>query len=346
MKNLNKTSNSKQSFALLVALATIAGASSTFAQVNNPLNAATTDISALTERVLDLTAQINQFQVGQQISKASTAQLRSLSQVTSSSSSIIVGLKANPKILFVGNSYTYAAPGANRAESPYGMFMRMLKLQAPDAKADLSVIGGSVMRELWNWTGRSAVLNPKTRLMTGTYDLLVLQSGDGIVTSKTIPGEYELYADLFTNLAKNNGTDVMLYGVWAPDQSISISKGETVASAADARYKQTAARNTIGYAASGMAYTQAHRIFTELYGNGDDGQTAENMLTYDSVHAAAPAAYLAANMMYLGAFGVMPPNPSLFLPAGVTLIDAQILQEVALNAHNTHSILANDAWYK
>ncbi len=257
----------------------------------------------------------------------------------------ILGLKSNPKILFVGNSYTYAAPGGVRTESPYGMFMRMTKIKATGATFTLSVIGSSVMSELWNWTGKPVKTDPKTLLKTRTYDLLVLQSGDGFLT-KTVPGSYEIHADLFANLAKENGTDTMLYGVWASDQKISISKGETVASAADIMYKQTAVRNNIGYAAAGMAYTQAHKKFSELYGNGDDGLIAETMLTYDSVHAAPPAAYLASNMMYLGAFGVHPPTPSEFLPAGVSLSDAQILQDIAITAHNTHSTQVTDAWYK
>ena len=259
--------------------------------------------------------------------------------------SSIIGLKTNPKVLFVGNSYTYAAPGGIRENSPAGLFMRMLKLKATGATHDLSVIGGSVMSELWNWAGKPADLDPKTRLASGDYDLLVLQSGDDILL-KTVPGDYEIYADKFANLAKANGTDVTLYGVWAPDQLISISKGDTVATNLNLGYRATALRNSAGYAAAGMAYTQAHKKFTELYGNGDDGLTAENMLTYDSVHAAPPAAYLAANMMYLAAFNVNPPTPSEFLPAGLSSADAKILQDIAITAHKAHSIVVPNAWYK
>ena len=333
------------SLAVFVALLILWGGAVTSAQAAVSPTVPSSDLDVLTQRVAELTANIKQFQAQHQLGQVESAKLTSLSLIDPNSSGDIPGLKSNPKILFVGNSYTYAGLGGVRAESPYGMFMRMIKLKAPGATGDLSVIGGSVMSELWNWTGRSATLNPKTRLKTGTYDLLVLQSGDGIL-NKTIPGDYEIYADLFANLAKDNGTDVMLYGVWAPDQSISISKGETVASAADVRYKQTAARNSSGYAASGMAYTQAHKRLTELYGNGDDGQTAETMLTYDSVHAAPPAAYLAANMMYLSAFGVVPPTPSQFLPAGVSLVDAETLQGIAVTAHNSHSLTVTDSWYK
>lgn len=265
--------------------------------------------------------------------------------IVSGPSGDIPNLKTNPKVLFVGNSYTYAAPGGVRAESPHGMFMRMLKIKATGATHSLSVIGNSTMSELWNWTGKPVRTDPKTLLKTGTYDLLVLQSGDGFL-SKTVPGSYEIHADLFANLAKENGTDVMLYGVWPFDNMISISKGETVASAADVLYKQTAARNYAGYAAAGMAYTQAHKKFTELYGNGDDGQIAETMLTYDSVHAAPLTAYLAANMMYLAAFGVHPPTSAEFLPAGVTQVNADILQTIAVTAHNTHNTVTNEVWYK
>ena len=151
---------------------------------------------------------------------------------------------------------------------------------------------------------------------------------------------------LFANLAKANGTDVMLYGVWAPDQLISISKGDTVATSLDMGYRTTALRNNTGYAAAGKAYTEAHKKLTELYGKGDDGQIAENMLTYDSVHAAPPAAYLAANMMYLAAFNVNPPTPSEFLPAGLSLVDAKVLQDIAITAHKNHSIVVPNAWYK
>ena len=257
----------------------------------------------------------------------------------------VSGIKSNPRVLFVGNSYTYAAPGAIRENSPSGLFMRMLKLKVSGATHDLSVIGGSVMSELWNWAGKPADLDPKTRLASGDYDLLVLQSGDEILQS-TVPGSYQIHADLFANLAKANGTDVMLYGVWAPDQLISISKGDTVATSLDLGYKATALKNNTGYAAAGKAYTEAHKKFTELYGNGDDGQTAENMLTYDSVHAAPPAAYLAANMMYLAAFNVNTPTPSEFLPAGLSLADAKVLQDIAITAHKNYSIVVPNAWYK
>ena len=257
----------------------------------------------------------------------------------------ITGIKAAPRVLFVGNSYTYAAPGGNREESASGMFMRMMKQKASGASHDLSVIGGSTLSELWNWAGKPAQYDPKTRLESGNYDLLVLQRGEDIFL-KAPSTDYEIYTDRFTNLAKENSTDVILFGGWTPDQLISISKGETVALNSDLLNKQAAIRNTLGYAATGMAYTQAHKKFTELYGNGDDGQTAETMLTYDSIHSAPPAAYLAANMMYLAAFNVNPPTPSEFLPAGLSLVDAKILQDIAITAHKTHSIVVPNAWYK
>ena len=265
--------------------------------------------------------------------------------ITNPTGGSITGLKTNPKILFVGNSYTYAAPGGIRENSASGLFMRMLKLKATGATHDLSVIGGSVMSELWNWVDKPAQYNPKTRLESGDYDLLVLQSGDGLLTSGS-QADYEKYSDLFINLAKNNGSNVLLYGIWAPDNMISISKGETIATNAHAFYTTTANRNATGYAAAGKAYTEAHKKFTELYGNGDDGQTAETMLTYDSVHAAPPAAYLAANMMYLAAFNVNPPPPSEFLPAGVTIADAKILQAIAIESHAKYGINVANSWYK
>ena len=259
--------------------------------------------------------------------------------------SSIVGLKANPKVLFVGNSYMYAAPGGIRENSASGVFMRMLKLKAIGATHDLSVIGGSTLSELWNWAGKPVSMDPKTRLESGNYDLLVLQRGEDIFL-KAPSTDYEIYTDRFVNLAKTNGTDVVLFGGWTPDQLISLSKGETVATNSDLLNKQAASRHSIGYAATGMAYIQAHKKFTELYGNGDDGQTAETMLTYDSIHSAPPAAYLAANMMYLAAFNVNPPTPSEFLPAGLPLVDAKILQDIAITAHKAHSIVVPNAWYK
>ncbi len=257
----------------------------------------------------------------------------------------ISGIKSNPKVLFVGNSYTTAAVSRERADSASGIFMRMLQRNSAGASSAYGVIGGSVMSELWNWAGKPAAMDPKNLLRTGDYDLVVLQSGDGLLTSGS-QADYEKYTDLFATLAKENGTDVMLYGIWAPDNMISISKGETVASNAHTFYTATAKRNTAGYAASGMAYTEAYKKFTELYGNGDDGQTAENMLTSDFVHPNPPAAYLAANMLYLGAFGVNPPTPSEFLPTGVSLSDAKILQTIAITAHKAHSIGVPNAWYK
>lgn len=320
-----------------------------------PAHAASNDVSApqlqtLIVALSDLTTLLNNNSSqlttnGATMSMATASSLESQTIIEPGGSSDVPGLKANPKILFVGNSYTYAAPGAVRAQSPYGMFMRMMQLKAPAATSSLSAIGSSVMSELWNWTGKPVRTDPKTLLKTRTYDLLVLQSGDGIL-SKTVPGDYEIYADKFINLAKENGTDVMLYGVWAPDSTISISKGETVATNADVHYKGTVARNNVGYAAQGMAYTQAHKKFTELYGNGDDGQAAELRLTYDAVHAAAPTAYLAANMMYLAAFGVNPPTPSEFLPSGVTQSEAGALQLIAITAHNTHSTQLTADWYQ
>ena len=77
------------------------------------------------------------------------------------------------------------------------------------------------------------------------------------------------------------------------------------------------------------AYRAAYEALTERYGNGDNGETAETLLTVDNIHANDMGAYLAGLVMYLTTFGGEIPLD--YVTPNISEEDAELLRNIALD---------------
>lgn len=232
------------------------------------------------------------------------------------------------RILFVGNSYLYFGLDSDQSVSTTGYFLRIAEAAGDVVESGSSFIGGSSLEDHWfDTTGVTA----RQQIETGDFDLVIVV-GYGL-------GEpnFDLYADLFSDLAQQNGSDIGFFVPWPQDYRISYSGGNNNAAVAEA-HVDAAVRNgglTIPIA---DAYLEAYRQLTEQYGNGDDGQTAETLLTFDVVHPTPLTAYLAGCVMYMSIFGKRPPAPIEFLPPELTAAEAEFAWAIAIEAADTNTL--------
>ncbi len=239
--------------------------------------------------------------------------------VTQSLTGLSNDLPDEMSVIFVGNSYQFYG---ERENWPAVQFQTLLETAGVDVTVRHVGVSSSTLRKMWDTTVAPDLIEKKD------FDLLVL-NGMTTVTSESGGASFAKYADLFTDLADANGTETMLLGPWAIDRWISLSGGDTFAPVAHEKYLASAIDNGVGYSPNGMAMTEAHRILSELYGNGDDGQTAEDMLTRDYVHATPLSGYLVANVLFESTFGQEAPSASEWRPDGVSLADAELMQDIA-----------------
>jgi hypothetical protein len=233
------------------------------------------------------------------------------------------------KILFIGNSYQYASESGWNFSAD-GQFVAMAEATGHTIDYETCYIGGSTLGEHWQDTTDP---NPREELSKGIYDLAIING------KFRLDPTFDTYADLFATLAKSKGTDVAFFSPWAQDHEISVSKGDTTTEVHD-QYQAAAARNDVAYAATAEAYALAHAELSKLA--GDDGQSAENKLTYDSVHPAKLGAYLAACVMYATVFGTQPPTTAQYLPAGISVADANLMRQVAWTITQSKGVMLKD----
>jgi hypothetical protein len=238
-------------------------------------------------------------------------------------------------VLFIGNSYTYFAPKGNANYSVAAQFESMAQAAGYDVTYDGSFIGGVTLGTHW---GKSGPDSARGKIQANDYDLVVLQDATWSA------GAVDAQVTNFSNLAKANGSDVLVTSMWAGDWVISYNGGDSWADAVDYANETTAIKNDIAYSPAGRAYTAAHRYLTEKYGNGDNGLRAEDMLTEDAIHATELGAYLAANVIYATAFGTKAPAPNQYLPANVSYADAAKMQDLAWSAVNQYGIFSDGDW--
>lgn len=231
------------------------------------------------------------------------------------------------KILFVGNSYMYATDVAGYSYQT--QFQMLAAAGGHEVVLGSSFIGGASLEDHWNKAGSPA----QTAIKTGDYDVVVLNGYMGDYNSGTNGSpstDFTTYSKLFIDLAAANGSEAVLSGIWAPDHQISGSGGSAFADLNDEMYELSALENDAAYSPAGIAFKLAHAKLTEVYGNGDNGETAETMLTYDSIHPTTLGGYLAASVLYLTTFGGN--LPSSFLPPGVSATDAALMRQIAAEA--------------
>lgn len=231
--------------------------------------------------------------------------------------------------LFVGNSATYYRPGGVASLAPTEQFKTLANLGGHNVTFTGTYIGGGTLEDHWNDTLN---INARNEIAKGVYDVVVLNGAD--------ESNFATYADLLSDLSHANGAKVMLYGLWAGDWQIS-STSDSYTSGHHSIYNSVASANGAAHAPNARAYALAHAALSDRY--GDDGTTAENMMTADNVHPTALMAYLFANVLYRTSFNEAPPSASVWRPAGVSLADAQLMQQSAATAVAQYARLLQNA---
>lgn len=220
------------------------------------------------------------------------------------------------KVLFIGNSTLYYAPNGNNALSPANQFVKLAQLGGHDVDVTGTYIGGASLVDHWN---DNKGINARDEINTGKYDLVMM---NGSVNDPS----FASYATQFSNLAHSKGAEVAFYGVWAADHEISISGGDSTLAGRAADTRAAAIKNDGAYVPNSWTYNEVYKKLTSLYGKGDNGETAERMLTVDSIHPTALASYVMAVTMYRTYFGTT--APSSWLPSGVSASDAAMIRSV------------------
>lgn len=225
------------------------------------------------------------------------------------------------KILLTGNSFTYKGT-PNDTNGPAQVFVRLAEEGGHDVDLTGTYIGGSVLSQHWN---DSNGINPRDELETGEYDLHIIGGGAS--------GTFDTNFDRFADLAEANGTDVMLYGLWVPDWMADATSDGLTARIHN-QYTEAALRNDGYYSPNGIAYRDVYDQITAKA--GDNGQTAEDLLTYDNIHASPYGAYLVAMTLYATVFGEK--APTTWRPSGISNADAKIAQDAAWDAFKSSAI--------
>lgn len=234
------------------------------------------------------------------------------------------------KVLFVGNSYLSLGGSArSRDVSPYTEFQRIAEAAGHEVVYETSLVGGASLEALWNDSNGTTA---RGFLEAGDIDVMIIQGQINTEAQRDDPNRnnsgFEEYGERFVDLATANGTDTVFMGIWASDPFISIDNS-SFNDVFDARYEAAAIANDAYYAPVGVAYRAAYEALTERYGNGDNGQTAETLLTVDNIHANDMGAYLAGLVMYLTTFGGDIPEG--YVTPNIGPEDAQLLREIALD---------------
>ncbi len=226
------------------------------------------------------------------------------------------------KILLTGNSFIYKGTGTRDANGPAKVFERLAKEGGHDVELTGTYIGGSQLYQHWNDTNG---INPREELATGDYDLHIIAGGAG--------GSFDQNLDRFADLAQSNGTDILLYGLWIPDY-MADANNDAFTDRIHNQYTRAAERNDGAYSPNGKAYRDVYDQITRKA--GDNGQRAEEILTYDGIHASPYGAYIVAMTLYATVFGEK--APTTWRPSGISDADAKIAQDAAWKAYNTYAI--------
>ncbi len=109
------------------------------------------------------------------------------------------------RILFIGNSYTFANTGVSEPELPLRL-KDMGKLYGKVILTDFSGAGGVTLER--NWKAGKAV----TKIKSGHYDYVVIQE-HSLGTIYNMP-RFESYAQKFSELIRENKAQPILYMTW------------------------------------------------------------------------------------------------------------------------------------
>lgn len=246
-------------------------------------------------------------------------------------------LPASISVLFAGNSYQQNGPNSDQFVTT--QFLNLLGDVGISSSSKKVVLGATTLKQLWDEGQVQA------DLATGTYDVMILNGKNTPLSTSEGVEEFDTYAELFIDLAAANGTETVLFGLWAGDWQIDVASGDSFAGTAHSLYRDAAINHGAAYAPTGIAWAEAHAELSALYGNGDNGQIAEGLLTRDAIHTAETGAYLAANVLFETVFGTPAPAPSGNLPSVLTLGNASLMQNIAGDAVADYAVtLEPDFW--
>ncbi len=229
------------------------------------------------------------------------------------------------RVLFITNSYSYANQGGVQTT-----VQEMVELLAETAGYEFireaSNMGGGELQQHWNDTQG---VRGRERLENGDFDLLIL---NGNVRG---PATFEQYAEQFIDLARDNGTSTMLWGIWTPDNRINATT-DTFTEEFHDRYSDAALATGAAYSPVGLSYRDYYYSITAAA--GDNGETAETALTYDNIHSTTLGSFVAAATMFATIYDERPPLTN--LPDGITLEQAQEIVDIAWANHQQFSLSA------
>lgn len=245
-------------------------------------------------------------------------------------------------VLIIGNSYSGFNPDGNAALGYVGQFTAMANAGGQSVSTTASIINGGI-KDYWESTGWR---NATGEISSGAYDVVIIggrptnQYSGGAPIAAGI-AEYQTYANLFGDLTDIHGADLVFAppwpSAWAANYA-TITGGDGFGNTLHSTYSGAATTNNDAYAPVGLAYSQAYIQLTNIYGGGDNGQTAADMLTADGVHPSPLMAYLNAAVLYWTVFNEAPPSTSTYLPSGVPASQAQLMLNIAASAASSYAI--------
>lgn len=202
------------------------------------------------------------------------------------------------KILFVGDSFTYAQGGI------YSHFEKLAAAADPPlvVTTDKAVAGGAFLKRLWD------MQEPVKAIDTGVFDVVVLQ--DDI--PETNVDYFRQYARMFVDEVRKNKGRPILFMAWAYQRLGWISMQE-IAQA----HRTLAKELNVEVAPVGLAWQQATKARPDL-----------DLYAADREHPSAYGTYLATCVVYATIYG-RDPTGLRYVPSGITSDQAAFLQKVA-----------------
>jgi hypothetical protein len=202
------------------------------------------------------------------------------------------------KVLFIGDSFTYAAGGI------YTHFEKLAAAATPPlvVSTDKAVAGGAYLKRLWE------MQEPVRLINTGAFDVVVLQ--DDI--PETNPDYFRQYARMFVDEVRKNKGRPVLFMAWAYQRLGWISMQQI----ADA-HRNLAKELNVDVAPVGLAWQQASKQRPDL-----------DMYAADREHPSIFGMYLATCVVFATVYGKNPAGFN-YVPSGISPEQARFLQMIA-----------------
>lgn len=241
-------------------------------------------------------------------------------------------------VLFVGNSYMAHRPYVDGEQTDFTVarqFIDLIKVDNANVRSKVKSIGGGTLKQ--HWDAGNAAGSARAEIGSGNYQLLVIQGRYDILENSDKKQRFDDYADRFATLANASGMTVVFYGLWATDQQISSTGGDTFGPEAQRIYCTAAARNGASCAPNGLAYELVYKTLSQSM----DDSSIEDLLTFDAVHPFPPVAYMAANVLYATVFGRKAPPLAVYRPPTTNDSIGNLMRDAAWTATTLTAVNGN-----